>query len=505
MSAPIYQIISTDGKQDQLITATATLAKRIATIKMRNILEGKTYEDGSPYPITLQEIYETHWLFVNASFKPNIIVGHQYIKSGIDQGQMAFGSTVKFKIEQNGNFYSDMVMNIRTSPVGDQTADPYTANRYRYVDLPGVKICKLTKFISDDTTLDEYNEDDIILRHYFELPDQKKSAWLRMHGQDVGRVGKTYHPDAQVNEERLVFDGAQTYKSYQPGLDLWIPLRFWFCNDQASAINSQAVKSGKTFVEVQLETLSGMFAAIDFSDNPINLPAVDITECSLYVNNIWIPVDISDLFIQKITFQIMRMHKSFRRQVNVESGIIRLDKLRHPTETIYMGIRPLANKIDLTYWYKLSQLVSRSVRNPMLVQNPNPVLPDIFIQSPIEYVEEYPVADLVTLKMQGLTLFEDFPVNLFNLNYPFRKESQDRNPGLISTTKDAGPMMINFGIYAGIKQTSGYFNLSRARELEFGWRESSINLNNPAELVFSTNCINFIMIMDGSMKIRYAT
>ena len=75
-SGGIFTLIANDGKADNLIYATKLLNTRIAQIKQTNAQAGQ--DDPSP---TLSEIERTHMLFVNAHFKPFVMIGFEYMKS----------------------------------------------------------------------------------------------------------------------------------------------------------------------------------------------------------------------------------------------------------------------------------------------------------------------------------------------------------------------------------------------------------------------------------------
>lgn len=62
----IFTLITNDGKQDRMLTATALLNKRLLDIEhMRS--QNQQIQDPTP---TLVDIERTHVLFMNAHFKP---------------------------------------------------------------------------------------------------------------------------------------------------------------------------------------------------------------------------------------------------------------------------------------------------------------------------------------------------------------------------------------------------------------------------------------------------
>tara|TARA_B110000263_G_C15304904_1_gene509840 strand:+ start:733 stop:3117 length:2385 start_codon:yes stop_codon:yes gene_type:complete len=121
-SGGIFTLIANDGKADNLIYATKLLNTRIANIK-----EAKAgNDDDSP---TLSEIEKTHMLFVNAHFKPFVMIGFEYMKSRPTTAGMKLNSTstsiLKYNIPQFGDFFSDMALNARIKNVKDESKYKY--------------------------------------------------------------------------------------------------------------------------------------------------------------------------------------------------------------------------------------------------------------------------------------------------------------------------------------------------------------------------------------------
>ena len=65
-AAGIYQLLTNDGKQDQMLMATELLNKRLREIK-RLRCKHPAIHDPTP---TLIDIERTHILYMNAHFKP---------------------------------------------------------------------------------------------------------------------------------------------------------------------------------------------------------------------------------------------------------------------------------------------------------------------------------------------------------------------------------------------------------------------------------------------------
>lgn len=117
-SGGIFTLIANDGKADNLIYATKLLNTRIQQIKQQNAQSGQ--EDTSP---SLSEIERTHMLFVNAHFKPFVMIGFEYMRSRPTTAGMKLNvdstSLLKYNIPQFGDFFSDMALNARIKNIKD--------------------------------------------------------------------------------------------------------------------------------------------------------------------------------------------------------------------------------------------------------------------------------------------------------------------------------------------------------------------------------------------------
>lgn len=125
-SGGIFTLIANDGKADNLIYATRLLNSRIEQIKTQNAESGN--DDNSP---TLSEIEKTHMLFVNAHFKPFVMIGFEYMKARPTTAgtKLNVDSTtiIKYNIPQYGDFFSDMALDAKVKNVKDDGKYKYKA------------------------------------------------------------------------------------------------------------------------------------------------------------------------------------------------------------------------------------------------------------------------------------------------------------------------------------------------------------------------------------------
>lgn len=183
-----------------------------------------------------------------------------------------------------------------------------------------------------------------------------------------GRFGR----GAGVRQGISIFDGPQTPKPTQPAVDLWIPMLFWFNKDPRLSIPSVSIPYGQRFIDVDFANANQILQHLHAYDPELDAPASnpvpvpDITTCELWINNIFVNPEIHDIFIKRIGFSLIRVHRRQVIRVNKSSDNLLLNQLKWPIETLYLGIRPTANTnvgstLLLTAWNQYCQVTDREV------------------------------------------------------------------------------------------------------------------------------------------------
>jgi hypothetical protein len=386
----IFTLITNDGKQDRLLLATALLNKRLLEIE-RARSNNPAIKDPTP---TLVDIERTHILFMNAHFKPFAAIGYEYNRVQAQSGSARLGAEVQFSIPQFGDFFNDMALHLTLSSVTATNASYWTtggahtatgAELIAYVNNPGQRIVKRTQFNVNGNPLDEYDSDVYNFHEKFFVTPNKQVGWNRAMGQEVAMQGfsgvcgtttgtaLTYTPGGALGLRTgvEVFNGPQTPKPVQPALDIWAPLIFWFNKDPRLAIPSVSIPYGQRFINVQfaaaneiLQHVSGVDAAYSNpAVNPVNVPTIDV--CDLYINNIFVNPEIHDIFIKRIGFSLIRVHRRQVARTSKSQESILLNQLKWPVETLYAGLRPVSNISEadpkmLTSWNILGYVYQRS-------------------------------------------------------------------------------------------------------------------------------------------------
>jgi len=360
----IFQIITNDGKQDRMLMATGLLNMRLKNIE-RQRARNSRIRDPTP---TLVDIEKTHILFVNAHFKPFAAMAYEYNKVAVQSGSAQLNSTVEFSIPQFGDFFNDMALHVvfdRVSAVNsaywtDPSANPANGQELvRYVDFVGQRLCKKVEFRVNGNPLDEYDSEVMNMHQKFRVQPNKEVGWNRNVGQELPLKGysditfRTTSPNlnagAGMRQELSFLDGPQTPKPVQEQLEMWIPLLFWFNLDPRLSIPSVSIPYGQRFIDVTLASQAELLQSLP-GDNGVYaanlLPfagTVSLSKCELWINNIFVNPEIHDIFIKRIGFNLIRVHRRQYVRVNKSADNLLLNQMKWPIETMYIGLRPTEN------------------------------------------------------------------------------------------------------------------------------------------------------------------
>jgi hypothetical protein len=396
----IFQLITNDGKQDKMLMATSFLKQRIDAARARRVASGA--EDCTP---TLYDIERTHILFTNAHFKPFAAIGFEYNKVTPSAGASTLGSSVTFSIPQFGDFFNDMVVHILLDqPTVDTVAglDAENKNLFRWCDFPGERILKNVKFEVNGNPLDEYNTDAVNFHREFLVQPNKEVGWNRCMGQEETQHGVVDQPNwvnngvssANVNYRNLVQSksGAQTptgVKSSQ--LELFVPLLFWCNKDPRLSVPSVAIPYGQRFINIDLAEQSELVDVVGRGSNGLLADGTDkryldttvsaggalkfdkgqaLAKIELYINNIFVNPEVHNIFIKRIGFTLIRVHRKQIHNVDqsTETSVL-LQNLKWPIEALFVGVRPQkyaptsagANRrANLHNWHKFHEATSES-------------------------------------------------------------------------------------------------------------------------------------------------
>lgn len=362
---------------------------------------------------------------------------------------------------------------------------------------------------------------------------------------------------------RQILDGPQTPKATQPELDLWIPLMFWCNRDPRLAVASVAIPYGQRYITVDIEAQSNiLFTApgnlwlrltteqftstgagkgtaaglvvVDMkrtvtlqptlaSGSTIN-SAQQIKNMDLYINNIFVNSEIHDIYIKRIGFSLIRVHRFQQANISSTTPEILLSNMKWPIEYMFVGARPQDNLLSSNTnqyrdWHRFTAMTDNIVVVPsksthkVVIDNTAAIdsASKQFTAASYETTERvvYPtpvqVVDQMSVRAHGITLVDSYKRLFFSDYVPYTFGGLN-----INTPEDEGCMMINFCLYPGTYQPSGHMNISRAREFYLLLQASYFGSGaagdgKKADLIVLASAINFLLVSDGSAILRYST
>jgi hypothetical protein len=375
----IFQLITNDGKQDRLLMATSLLKQRLESVAK---VRAKNPRVRDPTP-TLKDIEMTHILFMTPHFKPFAAIGYEYNKVQVQAGTATLGSEVTFSIPQFGDFFHDMLLHVKLNQPELTATAPEDSDQplMRWCHYIGERLMKKVKFEVNGNPLDEYDYHATNMHREFLVQPNKEIGWNRCVGQEIPHEGYWDQPNWVRNgvapagvTHRLgltMSDGNQTPTAQKTDVvELFIPLLFWCNKDPRLAVPSVAIPYGQRFITIELATQSelvGMFPRGSSTwANPGGTMSTTniVNKIELYINNIFVNPEVHDIFIKKIGFTLIRVHRKQIYNADKATEDILLQQLKWPIETLFVGMKIAdynssveeTRRQHLDKWYRFSKI-----------------------------------------------------------------------------------------------------------------------------------------------------
>jgi len=435
----IFALVTNDGRQDRMLMATALLNKRLDLITKARMRDSLTSD---PTP-SLADVEKTHIIFTNAHFKPFAAIGYEYNKVRTSAGSPELGQGIQFSLPQFGDFFHDMVMHVKLrQPTLVSTAtNPSDAPAMRWCAYPGERLMAKVQFEVNGNPLDEYHRESYNFYREFQVGPHKIRGWNRCVGQeDVHKgfvdqanwAGSGVAPSA--DDHRFlssVVNGAQTPSGQKDvttagDLEMFIPLLFWCNKDARLSVPSVAIPYGQRFINVQLAEQSELVNIVPRGSGTYANPNGYIDDSSnlirtieLYVNNIFVNPEVHDIFIKRIGFNLIRVHRQQNLSTSSANDEVLLQQLKWPTECLFVGMKVkdycssnvalCAEHLDK--WHTFSQVTNTSFAETGWTQSQERVVELEVDDAPALQAEAANAAVLATL-VRGATDTTDFTTQL---------------------------------------------------------------------------------------------
>ena len=390
----IFTIITNDGKQDRMLMATALLHERL-----RAINAFKQGNNGGPADAlanlpTLLDIEKTHVLFTNAHFKPFAAIGFEYNKVRPTSGNPTLGSSIQFSIPQFGDFFHDICGHaVLLQPTLTPTSGTATSDTplMRWCSFPGEALFQQVQMEVNGNPLDQYTFHATNMHREYRVAPNKILGWSRCVGQEEPQFGAVQQPTwansgvaASAVTNRVsasVLNGNQTPtgQKAQDGsanLEMFIPLLFWYNKDVRLAVPSVAIPYGQRFININLANLNQLVGVYPRGAGLWTAPNGTLVESSptlslieLYINNIFVNPEVHKIYIKRIGFSLIRVHRQQTYNATTNSAEVLLQQLKWPIEYLFVGMKvtsyfasSTASTIaqNLDNWATFSQVTNRT-------------------------------------------------------------------------------------------------------------------------------------------------
>jgi hypothetical protein len=360
----IFTIITNDGKQDRILMATALLHERLRAINAFKVSQKGGKADALHNLPTLLDIEKTHVLFTNAHFKPFAAIGFEYNKVRATSGNPSLGSIIQFSIPQFGDFFHDICVHaVLSQPTLVSTAtEPGNQPAMRWCNFPGERLLKKVQQEVNGNPLDEYTYHATNMHREYRVAPNKIRGWNRCVGQEEPEKGFVDQPswvhsgvDSTKVTHRVsahVHTGAQTPTGQKDvtaagDLELFIPLLFWYNKDVRLAVPSVAIPYGQRFINVELATMDELVSAVPRGGGTHAVPQGSLTapaqgvlkSIELYINNIFVNPEVHKIYIRRIGFSLIRVHRQQLYNANSTGTELLLQQLKWPIEYLFVGMK----------------------------------------------------------------------------------------------------------------------------------------------------------------------
>jgi hypothetical protein len=445
----------------------------------------------------INDINESHFLFIQNQYKPFVEFGFNYIKTTINS-QASYGSEIEFTIQDNGDFISDMLIHIRIDKLIARTAN----DRVRYADFIGHKILKKCQFVISNNVIDEYDRELYNIYYNLHTPEGKKISWLKCMGQEIPFVGTLISdPVNDTHKEvRYISNGFQTLKQNHPRLELFIPLLFWFNRDYRLVFPNHLKPYGQLKVRIELEQSQQLMGSLDIINDVYNqnfdIPLIQ--SCTLYTKHIYMNPDIQDIFISKLGFNLIRIYKKVEKILLNNDDRISIQELKFPIESLYVLFRPTINEtgIDNFQTWNLNSIANLTYVKTPVIYNVGGV--DTLGINNIKYYNELPIVNAFRFEGNDSAIYGTQSVKFYDGYLPHIS-----GQSIMSNNNNIYYLPFTFNPQQ--HQPCGYFNLSKIRELYLEYSSDVIETYKPVKVYIYATALNFLLLSQNAATLKYIT
>ena len=454
----------------------------------------------------------------------------------------------------------------------------------RYVSYPGERIAEKLWISVNANTLDEYSKYASASYRKHLLCEGKLAGYKRLVGQEVpvdgmsgsqmlsAQVSATGQGTAAASDTHRrvvrIVSGLQTPKVAQPAAVFWHIGRLWFANVKQQMIPSVSIPYGDRRITIQTATKAQMIghenggtyietptvaatAALVASDpaavtagalvsatttvnrrkfNTANITGDvaaltditggDLSLADMYMNNIYVLPDVHNIFIARVGFTLIRVHRSNNENTITSGSKKLLSSLKWPIERMFFGVRPNANNDTMDNWWSYSNITSKVSRvqgrtyttvprvATLTEATPNTIatyaaslVVGTAVVEDFSYQLQENIASDISVELHGQPLYNAYPTQFFADYVP----TVFGGCNVTASKEDPSSCMFTFSLFPGLYQPAGHLNVSRAREIYMNWTFATAFVGTTSDLILEADAINFLLISDGNAVLRYST
>lgn len=540
-TATIYVLLSNDGEEDLVLTSDSLLSKRLRDIKAANeqkkasmIMQGIKPPNEST-TAKISDITATHLLWVHRRFYPYVAMAHTFYVTQVYSGSasLASGGSVQFDMEYAGEFYNKACVHAVFSQGsilqnGGAGAD---AQYWAWAPMLGHRWCLDTEYRVNTNSLDKYDNNFMESHFQFCVDKDRKDGYRRCVGQEVNETAKINQFESVItptggvlgalgwDEYPVLRRGPQTRAIQHDAVEMFIPLWFWWNHASEESFCTLNVPNGQRIIKINLNTLSQMVQFYDKNGAPIPYNAAlwnqapVLSTIELYVQNIYVNPDINDVYIDRIGFNMVRLHRYQAIVLNSTTFNERLNNLKWPTEEIRVAVQPNENQNYVltnpgTYTsICLEDCWTYGVVSPTVLNMAgrwNSIVAGSAQTTAVARVF-YNILTSLTVQTQGLKLYDAFPARFFECftSTAFAEEKGRTVP------EAPGWYLINLNAKPGSPYASGHINISRSRETFLAGTTQRLGTGAPAPssaeatMQVQGMALNFTFVTNGNIIIRF--
>jgi uncharacterized short protein YbdD (DUF466 family) len=166
-------------------------------------------------------------------------------------GNKGFGQLVRFEITNQGEYicggYIRTTISTATAPAA---AGNVTAYRMSYVHMVGIYLYKTIEIEINSTKFDTHEPEYLDIWSRLTLSAEKYKAFKELIGEVCSYT--RYGNGNTLYVHQMKTNHPQEAATTKPEFTIYLPLRFWFCNDHSQALPIGVMIFSKCYIDIEL-------------------------------------------------------------------------------------------------------------------------------------------------------------------------------------------------------------------------------------------------------------